>query len=59
MITNIIIEDAETLKIDQPVTFMPAQEQGTASPVSSRYKLSRPRKHRSSSGAARGRQWQR
>jgi uncharacterized OB-fold protein len=28
MITNIVIDDAETLKIDQAVTFVPAQEQG-------------------------------
>ena len=28
MITNIIVEDAETLVIDQPLTFEPAEEQG-------------------------------
>ena len=28
MITNIVIEDAEKLVIDQPLTFMPAEEQG-------------------------------
>jgi uncharacterized OB-fold protein len=28
MITNIVIDDAETLKIDQPLSFVPAQEQG-------------------------------
>ena len=28
MMTNIVIDDAETLKIDQAVSFVPAQEQG-------------------------------
>ena len=28
MITNVIIDDPETLVIDQPLTFVPAQEQG-------------------------------
>ncbi len=28
MITNIVVDDAETLKIDQPLKFVPAQEQG-------------------------------
>ena len=28
LITNIVIDDAETLKIDQPLLFVPAQEQG-------------------------------
>jgi len=28
LITNIVIDDAETLKIDQAVTFVPAHEQG-------------------------------
>lgn len=28
MITNVVIDDAETLVIDQPLTFVPAQEQG-------------------------------
>jgi uncharacterized OB-fold protein len=28
MITNIVVEDAEKLVIDQPLTFMPAEEQG-------------------------------
>jgi hypothetical protein len=28
MITNIVIADAEKLVIDEPLTFMPAEEQG-------------------------------
>ena len=28
LITNIIVDDAETLVIDQPLTFVPAEEQG-------------------------------
>ena len=38
VITNIVIADAEKLVIDEPLTFMPAEEQGQGSHDSGRYR---------------------